>query len=135
MGITWDDRTMGTGVPEIDAQHRDLIRHLNGFIEAMKAGQSQHELQELIRYLGQYAAAHFRHEEGCMRRVKCPAAQANEAAHKHFMAVFQDIAEQIDLYGPKTTLVLRVQRELGDWIRSHIIGCDTKLRQCAGSAV
>lgn len=134
MGITWEEATMGTGMPEIDAQHRDLIRHINEFIEAMKAGRSQHELQELIRYLRQYAAAHFRHEEGCMRRLQCPAAEANAAAHRRFETVFEEIAREAETFGPKTTLVLRAQRELADWIRHHIIACDTRLRPCAGKA-
>ncbi len=132
--MMWDERTMATGVPEIDAQHRELIARLDSFVEAMKSGRSQEELKELIAYVAQYARFHFGHEERCMKRVQCPVAAANEAAHRHFVAVFEEIAAQVEAEGPKLALLLRAQRELSDWVRNHIMRVDTHLRKCGTAA-
>ncbi len=132
MAVAWDEATMGTGVPEIDRQHRELLGQLDAFLEAMKQGRSQDELKGMIAYLNDYASFHFSHEESCMNRLHCPTAAANAAAHRHFVATFQAIAAEVEAQGPKLPLLLRAQRELSDWVRSHIVRVDTHLRKCVG---
>jgi len=135
MAIVWDQATMGTGVPEIDQQHRELISRLDPLLEAMKQGRSQEELKGTIAFLAEYTKFHFGHEEECMNRLRCPVAAANVTAHRHFVSVFQEIAAEAEAGGPKLALLLRAQRELSDWVRNHIMRVDTHLRQCvvAGS--
>ena len=136
MPLAWDEATMGTGFPDIDAQHRELIRHLGLFLEAMKDGRSREELAELVAFLGNYARSHFAHEEQCMNRLHCPVAKANETAHRQFERVFELIARELEAEGPKASLAIRAQRELSDWVREHIVRIDTRLRACvpAGGA-
>lgn len=48
MAPKWDARSMATGVEEIDAQHRELIDHLNEFFPLLQAGRAGDGLAELM---------------------------------------------------------------------------------------
>ncbi len=130
MPFEWDERTMGTGVPEIDAQHQELLRRLKGLLAAMREGRSEGELGSVLDFLGEYAAWHFGQEEACMEREHCRAAAANRSAHRHFVAVFEEIAARVKAEGAKVSLGIRAERELADWVRHHIVRIDTQLKEC-----
>ncbi len=133
MALNWDARTMSTGVEEIDAQHQELIQHVNEFFRLMSLGKGDKGLEEFMDFLGQYAAWHFRHEEGCMHELECPAAAANQQAHAQFIRIFKGYRNRLVAEGPTTSLVIEVQQKVSDWIRNHIIRTDSQLRQCVRS--
>lgn len=130
MALQWDPRTMSTGVEEIDLQHQELIRYLNEFFSLMKEGKAGPKLEEFMDFLGQYAAYHFRHEEACMHEHRCPAAAANKQAHASFIRLFRGYRARLESRGPTAGLVIEIQRQVSDWIRNHIVGTDTRLREC-----
>jgi hemerythrin len=133
MGITWDS-SMETGVQSVDQQHRQLIAQLNALHAAMATGQGKSAIEPILAALANYTGTHFAHEEDCMRRYGCPVAAQNINAHRKFVATFGEIEREYRAKGPSSTLVIRVQRELGDWLASHIKGTDTKLRECVKAA-
>lgn len=128
--ITFSELTMGTGVPEIDKQHKELIDRLNTLIDAMKAGKGREELKPILRFIADYTKWHFSHEEGCMERNRCPLAKANKDAHTQFINTFNSLAGRIEQEGATVSLVLEVQRQLGDWIVRHIMRVDKHLNAC-----
>lgn len=134
MALTWDARTMATGVEEIDAQHRELFPHINELFRLMSQGDGQKGLGEFMDFLGQYAAWHFRHEEGCMEEYRCPAAAANKHAHADFIRLFKGYRARLDTEGPTTRLVIEVQQQVTDWVRNHVVRTDTQLRSCVREA-
>jgi len=130
MALKWDARTMATGVEEIDAQHQELIDHINEFFRLIHLGKGGAGLEEFMDFLGQYAAWHFRHEEGCMEEFRCPAAGANKQAHAQFITIFRGYRNRLASEGPTTSLVIEVQQKVSDWVRNHIVRTDTHLRSC-----
>jgi len=130
MPFVWDEKTMGTGVPEIDAQHRELIRRLQRLLAAIKEGRGEQEIGDTLDFVGQYAAWHFGQEEECMHLGGCPVAAAARSAHKHFLAAFEDLSARVKAEGPKMSLSIRAERELADWVRHHIIRIDTQMKSC-----
>ena len=72
----WDE-SLTTGVPSVDDQHRHLVGILAKVLDAMEQGCSRAEVGRVLDELDRYTAAHFSHEEECMRRYECPAAQLN----------------------------------------------------------
>jgi hemerythrin len=50
MPITWDEKTMSTGVPTIDAQHQELFRRFNAFHAALLRGQASAELSSIVEF-------------------------------------------------------------------------------------
>jgi hemerythrin len=134
MALKWDARTMATGVEEIDAQHQELIKHINEFFSLMHMGKGGDGLDEFMDFLGQYAAWHFKHEEGCMEEYRCPAAAANKRAHQTFIQIFRGYRNRLREEGPTTSLVIEVQQKVSDWVRNHIVHTDTQLAQCVKHA-
>lgn len=132
--LTWDAATMSTGDQEIDRQHRAIIQKLNELLEAMRRGEGQSQIAPILDFLTSYTIKHFTHEEHCMARAACPAAAANKAAHTRFIATVKTLRADYEKSGATTGLIVRVQRELGDWLRSHILNTDTQLRACVARA-
>lgn len=130
MALKWDARIMATGVEEIDAQHRELIQHINEFFDLMHMGKGGEGLDEFMDFLGQYAAWHFKHEEECMEEHRCPAAAANKNAHANFIRIFTGYRNRLRSEGPTTKLVIEVQQKVSDWVRSHITHTDSQLARC-----
>ncbi len=130
MPFEWDEQTMATGVPEIDAQHQELIRRLQGLLAAMREGRSESEIGRVLDLLGEYAAWHFGEEETCMDRHRCAAAAAARSAHRRFVQVFKELSRRVRAEGPKMSLTIHAERELADWVRHHIVRIDTQLRSC-----
>jgi hemerythrin-like metal-binding protein len=131
--IIWDGAQMTTGVDSIDSQHQELIRRINELHSACLAGTAREELLKLLGFLGEYAQSHFRHEEGVMQEHRCPAHGQNKAAHTQFLRDYGSLVEIVKRDGATTTAVIQVKELLGNWLKNHICGTDTKLRNCVGN--
>jgi hypothetical protein len=77
--------------------------------------------------LGTYSATHFGHEEECMVRYKCPAAEQNLLAHKDFVVTLAALREDFERNGATARLVVRVEVEMLRWLTTHIKRTDTQL--------
>ena len=124
---------MTTGFPEIDAEHQELLRRFNQFHEAVKSHHGKEAVEKTLTFLTSYTATHFAHEEACMNRVHCRAAQTNKAAHDALRLEITKIKTRIASGGIQSLDVVQLEKILGDWLRSHICTVDVQLRECAGS--
>ena len=80
---------MATGVPSVDAQHRELIQRINELHADCVAGKAREELMEHLNYLGSYAKSHFAQEEAIMQEHRCPSRGQNKAAHTKFLKDYE----------------------------------------------
>jgi len=131
MPFVWDEKTMGTGVPELDTQHQELIRRLQALLTALGAGRNDAALGAALDSARAYARWHIAQEEACMADRHCPAAAAARSAHRRFLDAFEQISSRVKAEGPKRSLAIRAERELADWVRHHIVRIDSQLRECA----
>jgi hemerythrin len=131
--IQWD-QSMATGVDSVDAQHKQLIAWLNDLLAAVSQGRAGSEIQGLLDQLGTYSATHFGHEEECMVRYKCPAAEQNLLAHKDFVVTLAALREDFERNGATARLVVRVEVEMLRWLTTHIKRTDTQLLPCVQAA-
>lgn len=131
--ITWDEKSMSSGVASVDQQHQELIRMLNAFLDATSKNKGKDELGKMIQFLGDYAVKHFAHEEQVMAAHKCPVAQQNKDAHAQFLKDFTALGAKFQKEGASLSFVMEVQQKVLTWLNSHIRGCDAKLRQCASA--
>jgi len=128
--LKWDE-SMSTGVPKIDEQHQELLQRLNILVDAMIEGKGNQEIEDMLTFLGKYTQCHFKDEEACMEEYKCPAALINKRAHAIFIKRFQQFRDEFKQDGPNTSLLIKVQRELLQWLINHIRGIDIKMRPYA----
>ena len=132
MPVSWNE-SMSTGVPEVDNQHKELIRQLGLLNDAMLHGQGRREIGKILDFLGDYVVAHFATEEKQMERLACTAA-ANKRAHSEFLASFKGFRKRFEEAGASTTLVLEINNTISDWLVDHIAKIDTQLNTCAVNA-
>ncbi len=124
--ITWDD-TMRTGLSDLDAQHKMIIKKFNQFSEAMSGSDAREVAGGILDFLQFYAVWHFEREEKYMEQYKCPAAQANKQAHAEFLDKFGRFYEQWLTSNMDLDLVDETYLELGKWVKNHILGVDVQL--------
>jgi hemerythrin len=125
----WDE-SLTTGVPSIDDQHRHLVGILGEVLDAMEQGCSRAEVGPALDELDRYTAAHFSHEEDCMLRYECPAAQLNVSEHAEFLRIVTRFRADYEAQGATTKLVLRMKDQLAWWLETHIRAIDTQLYPC-----
>lgn len=129
MMIAWDESLL-TGVPNIDAQHKELIDRFNELSDAVARGKGREETGRLLDFLQFYAQWHFEREEHCMDEYQCPAAAANKAAHQYFNRRFGWLYEQYQQSDVNPQTVSDTLAELETWIVNHIMKIDTRLGPC-----
>jgi hemerythrin len=128
--LTFNPATMSTGAESVDTQHRQLFEIINRLLAGMQTGKAKDEIGGILNDLAGYATTHFSHEERCMAQYRCPVARRNIDAHAAFVRTFSAMKADFDRDGPSATMAIRMQRELSDWIGSHIVGVDVKLKSC-----
>lgn len=107
-----------------------MIRLINEPHAARLQGTATEKLMQQLEFLGNYATAHFSHEEGIMDQHRCPAAGKNKAAHTKFLSDYQILAAQARAGAATSRLAIQLKQMLADWLAGHICKIDTNLRGC-----
>ncbi len=121
---------LSTGEPTVDQHHQKLFDLINALMDAMQTGQGKVAIESVLSELAEYVDLHFSYEEQCMEKYQCPVAGKNKKAHDKFVETFDALWEDFRHNGATTELVLRVQKEMGDWLVKHIAGIDVGLGPC-----
>ncbi len=74
-------QTYSVGVGNFDGHHRELVRLINEFHEAMATGRSREILEYLLARLIKYAKFHFRAEESVMQAHAYAGLEVHKFAH------------------------------------------------------
>ena len=126
--LIWNE-TFATGSELVDLQHRRLIENINKLEELLYAPQvSPLECGELFTFLEHYVNTHFKLEEMCMERHRCPAHAQNMSEHREFQDVFAQFKRRY-LAGDSGLQMLREFLVVAnDWIKHHILTVDIQLK-------
>jgi hemerythrin len=131
--LLWSDQ-FETGQPLLDTQHRMLISYINRLEElAHNAHPSREEIELFLRFiefLETYILTHFREEELCMNRFKCPVRMENAQAHRAFLEFFQKFKRRLGLEGYRPEVVKELHDSCCSWIQQHILRIDVRLKPC-----
>jgi hemerythrin len=111
----------------VDLQHRYLINTINELAEAIDAGKGRDSISEILVVTQFYAEWHFKREEECMERYRCPMAATNKSAHALFIEKFKRFRDEYEKGGASDTLAARMYEELGDWLVNHLLTVDRAL--------
>lgn len=121
-----------TGVDQIDADHKQLIRGLNHLEAALQRGERSKVIEALLAFLETYSNAHFEREEACMQKLNCPTAASNKAAHAEFRKTFAAVKTNLQSPTATAAMATEVHRDLCDWVANHILRIDSGLQRCIG---
>jgi hemerythrin-like metal-binding protein len=128
MTIVWDEAKLGTGLPDIDAQHKEWLRRYNEFANAVMNGQGLEVIFSTLAFMVQYTETHFSHEEARMAELGCLAQAENRAAHDQFRTRLDEMLSWLENAKPTTVEVVILKQELEDWLTNHISTIDVQLR-------
>lgn len=129
--LVWAESLYGTGDATVDAQHQELFKRINDLTRSFQNGAGHSEVNRLIEFLGGYVVQHFRCEEDIMDRKKCSACKTNKAAHAEFINHFGVLKEQFERDGVTEQFGKTLTLTIHGWIRAHIMGVDTQLKEVA----
>lgn len=128
MAIEWNDEKMATGFPEIDTQHKEWIRQINEFDDAVVNRKGQDVIQNTLDFLTQYSETHFIGEEAIMAQFNSPALEPNRAAHDEFRGKLAEIRAWVKNEGATSVEVVELKDALEKWLVNHICTVDVQLR-------
>jgi hemerythrin len=136
--IEWNEQ-FKTGFEALDQQHQMLIfniNHLETLLSDTNLTRENWEfLIRLVDFLESYAKRHFRHEEECMERHRCPSHARNKAEHLEFVGFINQFKEEIRHKGIRPEAMADLHRKMSLWIQDHILQVDTQLKSCFGAAI
>lgn len=119
MAIEWTEE-LGTGVAEIDDQHKELFRRINCLLDACGQGKGRHEVGRMIGFLDDYVISHFSAEERSMLEGAYPQYDRHRQEHEAFIAQMTDLKQKFHVEGSGVHVVLLTIRTSVDWLATHI---------------
>jgi len=123
--ITWTP-SLSVGVPIFDAHHKELVKMLNELHDAMKSGQGNDVIGNILNRLASYTIAHFGAEESKMSLHNYPGAVQHKKEHADLVAQLKDFQQKFQ--SGRLGLSIQLLNFLRDWLVNHINGTDMKYK-------
>ena len=121
------------GVPEFDAQHKELFHRLNSFIELIHSEGSmeekKEELFETLEFMQEYVVIHFDSEEKIQQKYDFPHYEEHRKIHEQFKAEIEEFAEDFTENEEDEDLVMVFSGRLLTWLIKHVTGDDQKIAE------
>lgn len=115
------------GIPEIDAQHRDLVEAAVDVVAALSSAGTAAS-SRLLDVLAQHVLVHFETEERWMRETGYPRLREHVARHDQLVTRLVALSRDQAHGGAPRVLALRVRNVLS-WLEDHTEDEDRKLAQ------
>lgn len=133
--LRWSEQ-FETGHTLIDTQHKTLVSYINR-LEGMSVitnptRQDVEFILKLLNFIETYMDVHFKLEEDCMEKYRCPAHQENKEAHQKFLTFFQEFKRRFETEGVRQQVLISLHESCSSWIRQHIMRIDVRLKPCLG---
>lgn len=124
--IQWDN-SYSVGNILLDRQHQQLMRLSNALEDCVGTDpqQAQFRVHDILHELTIYASEHFRAEEDLMRRSAYPGLVSHKQEHDAFERQIADWAFAATM---GSLDVLKVQRYIAQWWKTHIMDTDLKYK-------
>ena len=111
-------QSLATGNPFVDAEHQELVRHVNGVLEAIARKQGGADLCASVEELQDFAREHFSREEREMEHVAYKFAEYHFAAHAELLKQLQEMHDK--LQSGQRFEPMAMYRYLTWWVKDHI---------------
>jgi hemerythrin len=123
--ISWD-KSLETGDPEIDEQHRELFRRIDQLLAATRDRRARTEVGRLLTFLGDYVVVHFEAEEKLMVDAEYPSLDAHRSEHQRFVEEYARLFEDYRADGPGPVFVIKFGNRVTAWLCEHICRTDRR---------
>jgi hemerythrin-like metal-binding protein len=109
-------------IPQIDAQHQQLVALINELHMAMMEGNGKPALTHILSELVRYAENHFAYEETMLQQRGYSGLTGHRLEHKALMGQVYELRDQFA--SGKTMLTIKVMQFLKEWLANHILTRD-----------
>ena len=116
---------LATGMNDIDAQHRELLRRIGELHRCMRAGETS-SVPGVLVGIREYVQTHFANEEREMREVGFPSAARHAAQHARFTTELARFEKDWSRHGTTASLTIDLAGWLSSWFRDHVRGYDAE---------
>lgn len=124
------DDTLITGNEMIDTQHRELIDRINQLLESYENGNDKLAAIKMMDYLADYTEFHFSAEEKLQEEINYPGIKEHRQKHDELRKVVADLTRMLEEEeGPSDAFVAQVQKNVIDWLYTHIKGFDRSVAE------
>lgn len=120
--IKWNDR-MTVNVRQFDDQHKQLVAMIQKLNEAMKKGEGEKVISDILMGLVTYADSHFKQEEALMQQHNYPDYAAHKQIHDDLR---KKVGEVIVEFEQGRAVPAEIMAFLSDWLINHIMKVDKK---------
>ena len=117
----WRD-AYSVGMPQIDNQHKGLIRLINSLQSAMMEDTGKNVLSGILDDLVRYTESHFAFEETMMRQRMYSQVAAHCEEHKRLTSQVRELRDRYR--GGKLAMSMEVMQFLKEWLANHIMSRD-----------
>lgn len=122
----WSEE-LATGIAKIDDQHKEIIKMVNEFHDALSKGKGKEAVGKTINFLSDYVVDHFKAEEKLMLDSGFPGYVIHKSQHEQFIKEFGDIVKEVNAATATSFLAIRVQRSIVQWLINHIMDVDKRM--------
>lgn len=117
--MEWSD-SLSIGVPEIDEQHKELVRRVNAFYATLRTESSKAETLKMLDFLASYVVTHFRDEEAIQVRTNYPNYADHKQIHADFIKSVGEMRDDISKNGITSISSSVIAMTLSNWLVNHI---------------
>lgn len=121
-------KDLETGNVTIDREHRELLQAVNKLMEACSMGKGRAAIEPTLKFLLDYVAKHFAHEETLQMQSKYPNMSTHKQFHAEYTRQLKQIAAGIPAAGPSVTDLSVLNQHIAKLV-THIRTEDKKLGQ------
>jgi hemerythrin len=115
--IDWSD-TLSIRVPEMDNQHKILVKMLNDLHDAMKAGNGRSVIGPIISKLVSYTKTHLANEEKFLESINYAFLNSHKTEHRKLTE--QVLELQAKYNSGDMSVAPKLMTFLRDWLVGHI---------------
>jgi len=119
--IQWNPR-YATGIPEIDAQHKNLVEVIHKLRQALEKGHPHAETMEIMQFLLGYVDEHFTLEEAYMEHIGYPGLPQHRKLHEQLRMQVYALNDRLAHDEPGSAMELSLL--LFHWLMDHILHDD-----------
>lgn len=120
MGLMWN-KELETGNAVIDSQHKQLVDKFNVLMDACAYGHGAEEVESALKFLAEYTVRHFTDEEELQLQYGYPNYENHKKLHEQFKVTVGNLSDMLDRDGITPRLILKLNSDIGNWLRTHIM--------------
>jgi hemerythrin len=132
--MLWKDQ-YELGVPLIDAQHKELFRRVEAFLQVLRSGVSWDDkalqLNDTLEFMKGYVVEHFRDEEEYQESIGYPGYEAHKQIHNNMVDYVLEVSKQYEESNKNEDLMQQFGGRLLAWLINHVAAEDQRIANYA----